>query len=89
MLYLVLDESSSLNVGPCLVGNLHDELCLGLDAEVEDGEVDGGAEVVDVRQEDVLPAFVNHLLHEPRVVERLVEVSVAGWVPANKVKELI
>ena len=44
MLYLVLDESSSLNVGPRLVSDLHDELGLGLDAEVEDGEVDGGAE---------------------------------------------
>ena len=88
-LYLVLDEGSSLNVSPGLVGDLHDELSLRLDAEVEDGEVHGGAQVVDVGQEDVLPALVNHLLHEPRVVERLVEVSVAWWVPTNKIKELI
>ncbi len=35
------------------------DLHLGLNTEVEDGEIDGGAQVVDVRQEDILPAFVN------------------------------
>ena len=83
-LYLVLDEGSSLNVSPGLVGDLHDELSLRLDAEVEDGEVHGGAQVVDVGQEDDFPALVQQLLHEAGVVERLVEVSVAWRVPARK-----
>jgi hypothetical protein len=79
--HLILNERSSLNVGPGLVGDLHDELDLRLEAEVEDGEVDGGSEVVNVGEEDVLAALVNKILHQAGVVKREVEIAVAGWIP--------
>jgi len=80
-LHLILNERSSLNVGSGLVSDLHDELDLRLEAEVEDGEVDGGSEVVNVGEEDVLAALVNKILHQAGVVKREVEIAVAGWIP--------
>ncbi len=79
--HLILNKRSSLNVGSGLVSDLHDELDLRLEAEVEDGEVDGGSEVVNVGEEDVLAALVNKILHQAGVVKREVEIAVAGWIP--------
>jgi hypothetical protein len=76
-----LNERSSLNVGSGLVSDLHDELDLRLEAEVEDGEVDGGSEIVNVGEEDVLAALVNKILHQAGVVKREVEIAVAGGIP--------
>ena len=76
-----MNERSSLNVGSGLVSDLHDELDLRLEAEVEDGEVDGGSEIVNVGEEDVLAALVNKILHQAGVVKREVEIAVAGGIP--------
>jgi len=80
----IVDEGTALNVGPCLVGDLHEEVALfvAADEEVEDLEVDRGAQVVDVGDEHVLLAFLLELLEEARVLKRLVEISVTRGVPA-------
>ena len=74
-----------LDVGACLVGDLHEELggvaLRVVEQEVEDVDVGGGAHVVDV--EDVLLALFDELLQQARVVEALVDVAVAGRVPAE------
>lgn len=74
-----------LDVGTRLVCNLHDELAalaVGLaDQLVQDVEVDGGAQIVNVGHENVLAALSNQLVQQPRVVERGVDVAVAWWVP--------
>ena len=62
--YLVLNERSSLDVGSGLVRDLHDELSLGLDAEVKDREIDSCSQIVDVRQKDVFSTFFDEFLHQ-------------------------
>ena len=54
-----------------------------VEQEVEDVDVGGGAHVVDVGDEDVLLALFDELLQQARVVEALVDVAVAGRVPAG------
>lgn len=86
-LILVLNQSTTFNVGPCFVGYLHDEFVLmnfAAQQIVEDIQVNGRAKVIDVGQEAVLTALVDEFLEESRVLERLVEISVTGWVPAAK-----
>ena len=63
------------------ITHLHDELVVLAQAEVEDVEVDGGAHVVDVGEEDVLPPLLHELVQHAGVVEGLVEVAVPGRVP--------
>jgi|FrelakmetLWP11LW_1041352.scaffolds.fasta_scaffold327919_1 hypothetical protein len=75
-----LDEGTTLHVGPGLLGDLHDELVLVLDALSQNVEVDGGPHVVDVGHEAVLPAFADQLIQNAGIVERLVEVTVTGWI---------
>ena len=76
-----------LDVGACLVGDLHEELggvaLRVVEQEVEDVDVGGGAHVVDVGDEDVLLALFDELLQQARVVEALVDVAVTGRVPAE------
>lgn len=84
---LVLDQRSSLDISTRLISDFHEELwrvrVLGrVDHVVEDGQVDGGAHVVNVGQEAVLLAVGQELVQESRVVEGLVEVTVTRWVPA-------
>ena len=76
-LALVLDQCSSLDVGPGLVGDLHDELLVLLDDHVEDVEVHRGPEVVNVGDEAVLLTRLDVLLQQPAVEEGLIEVSMA------------
>ena len=45
---LILDQGAALHVSPGLVCNLHDELRLCLDAEVEDRKINCGPEIIDV-----------------------------------------
>ena len=57
-LTFILNERSSLDIGPCFVRHLHDELVGGtvfrIHDEVEDVQVDRGAQIVDVRHENQL-----------------------------------
>lgn len=77
--------TTHLDIGTCLVRNLHDELAalaVGLaDQLVQDVEVNGGAQVVNVGHEDVLAALSDQLVQQARVVEGGVDVAVARWVP--------
>ena len=52
-LALVVDDGTTLDIGLGLVGQLHDVLGLGLNHVLQDAEIDNGAEVVSVGQEDV------------------------------------
>ena len=67
---LILDESSSLDIGPGLVGDLHHELPVVADHHVEDVQVHRGAQVVNVGDEAVFLACL-----ETRVEECLVKVK--------------
>lgn len=78
-----------LHVGPRLIRHLHDELAafaVGLaDQVVQDVQVHGGTQVVDVGYKDVLLALSDQLVQQTRVVEAGVDVAVAGGVPAVSV----
>ena len=78
---LVVDDGAALDVGLGLVGQLHDVLGIGLDHVLEDAEVDDGAEVVGVGEEDDLDTALEELVEDARVVQRLEHVTVAGRVP--------
>jgi len=64
---LVVDQSTSLDVGLGLVGDLHDVLGLGVNHLLQDVEVDGGTQVVDVGDEDVLLSGSDELVEQSRV----------------------
>lgn len=53
--------------------------------KVEDVEVDGGSQVVNVGEEDVLLALFDELIEKTRVLEGLIEVTVTWRVPAFEV----
>lgn len=78
--------TTHLDVGTRLVRHLHDELAalaVGLAGQlVQDVQVHGGAQIVDVGHEDVLAALSDQLVQQPRVVEGGVDVAVAWRVPA-------
>lgn len=85
-LVLVLNQSSTLDVGPGFISDLHHELVahavlIVAHQPVQDAEVDRRAEIVDVGQEQILATLLDELLQQPRVLEGLVEVTVAGRVP--------
>lgn len=77
---------SHLDVGSGLVRDLHDELAalaVGLAHQVvEDVQVHGGSQVIDVGHEDVLLPLCDELLQQSRVIEASVDVSVSGGVPS-------
>lgn len=82
---LVVDERTSLDIGSGLVSDLHEELGTRLDHVVEDTLVDGGTQIVDVGDKDVLLAVGDELVEESRVVERVEQVSVTGGIPVGNV----
>ena len=64
---LVLDESSSLNIGPGLVCDLHDKLPVVADHHVEDVQVHRGAQIVNIGDEAVLLPILQQLIQETGV----------------------
>lgn len=78
---LVIDDSTTLDVGLGLVGQLHDVLGVGLHHVLENAKIDNGAQVVHVGQEDDLDAPLQELVQDARVVQRLEDVTVARGVP--------
>lgn len=78
---LVVNDGTTLDVGLGLVGQLHDVLGLGLNHVLEDAQVNDGAQVVDVGQEDDLDAALQQLVEDARVVQGLENVTVSGRVP--------
>ena len=80
-LALVVDDGAPLDIRLGLVGQLHDVVGLGVDHVLQDAQVDDGAQVVGVGEENVLDAALEQLVEGARVVERLEDVSVAGRVP--------
>ena len=66
---LVLDESSSLDVGPGLVRDLHHELPVVADHHVEDVQVHRSAEVVNVGDEAVFLTRLDELIKKAGIVE--------------------
>ena len=65
----VLDESSSLDIGPGLVCDLHHELPVVADHHVEDVQVHRGAQVVNVGNEAIFLARLDKLIQQTGVVE--------------------
>lgn len=78
---LVVNDSATLDIGLCLVGQLHDVLGLGLHHVLQDAQVNNSAKVVHVGQEDDLNATLNQLVEDARVVEGLKDVTVSRRVP--------
>ena len=64
---LILDESSSLDIGPGLVSDLHHELPVVADHHVEDVQVHRGPQVVNVGDEAVLLAIFQQLIKKAAV----------------------
>ena len=83
---MYLNEGTALNISPCLLCDLHDELIVVGDALSQDVEVNSCAHVVNVGHETDLPSFTDHLIKDPGVVKGLVEVTVTGWV-VTKLKQ--
>jgi len=83
---LVVDQSTSLDIGLGLVGDLHDVLGLRVDHLLQDVEVDGGSQVVDVGDEDVLLSGSDELVEQSRVVQGVHDVSVTGRVETRVVR---
>lgn len=81
-LAVVVDDGTTLDVGFGLVGDFHDEFGAGFDHVFEDGGVDGGTEVVDVGDEDVLDALFDEAVQLAALVEGVVDIAVTGRVPA-------
>ena len=74
---LILDESSSLDISPGLVSDLHHELPVVADHHVEDVQVHRGPQVVNVGDEAVLLTCLDKLVKQPGVEEGLIKISVA------------
>ena len=67
---LVVDQGTSLDVGLGLVGELHQVLGLRVDHLLVNVQVDGGTQVVDVGDKDVLLAGSDQLVEQSRVATR-------------------
>ena len=83
---VVVDDRATLHVRLRLVRELHEELGLRVDEVAEDAEIDVGAEVIDVGDEDVLLPGVNELVEEARVAQGIKDVPVPGRVPLRLVR---
>lgn len=84
-LALVVDESSTLDIGLGFVRYLGDELGLRVDHVLEDVEVDSRAQVVDVGDEDVFFAGSDEAVEEATVVDGVVQITVSRGVPVGLV----
>ena len=80
----VVNDSTTLDVSLCLVGQLHNVLGLALDHVLENAQVDNSAQVVSVGQEDDFDASVQEFIQDATVVERFKHVTVAGRVPVGQ-----
>jgi len=85
-LSLVVNDGATLDVSLGLVGKLHDVLGAGFDHVLEDVEVNDGAKVVSVGEEDDLNTTLEELVESARVVQRLEDVTVAGRVPVGDLR---
>ena len=74
---VILDQSSSLDISPGLVSDLHHELPVVADHHVEDVQVHRGPQVVNVGDEAVLLTRLDKLVKKARVEEGLIKISVA------------
>ena len=82
----VIDDGTTLDISLGFVRQLHDVLGFGVHHVLENTEIDDGAQVVGVGEEDVFNAAVNKLVENARVVQRLEDVTVAWRVPVGNVR---
>ena len=66
---VILDQSSSLDISPGLISNLHHKLPVVADHHVEDVQVHRGAQVVNVGDEAVFLTRLDKLIQKAGVVE--------------------
>lgn len=84
---LVVDQGTSLDVGLGLVGELHEVLGLRVDHLLVNVQVDGGTQVVDVGDKDVLLASGDQLVEQARVaVESSEPIKVSLHEHASKAR---
>ena len=84
---LVVDQGTSLDVGLGLVGELHEVLGLRVDHLLVNVQVDGGTQVVDVGDKDVLFASSDQLVEQARVaVESSKPIKVSLHEHASKAR---
>lgn len=87
---LVVDNSTTLDIGLGLVGQFHNVLSLGLHHVLKDAEINHATQVINVGEEDNLNSALKKLVKNTRVVERLENVTVARGVPlANRGFEVL
>lgn len=80
---LVVNDGTTLDISLGLVGQLHDVLGLGLNHVLQDAQIDNGAQVVNVGQEDDLDTTLNELVEDSRVVQGLEDITVSGRIPVR------
>ena len=78
---LVINDGTTLDIGLSLVGQLHNVLRLALNHVLKDAQVNNGAKVISVGEEDDLNTAVDELVENAGVVERLEDVTVSRRVP--------
>lgn len=78
---IVVDDGTTLDIGLGLVGEFHDVLSLGLHHVLENAQVDNGAQIVHVGEEDDFDAALEELVENARVIERLKDITVTRRVP--------
>jgi len=78
---IVVNESSSLDVGLGLVRDFHQKLGLGVNHVLKDALVDNCSQVVGVGHKQVLLALSQKLVEHTRVQEGVVQVTVTRGVP--------
>lgn len=83
-LSFVINNGTTFDVCLCLVGDLHQELGLCVNHMLQDVDVDGSSQVVNIGDENVFLASCEKLVEETRVGEGVVQVTVSGWVPRTR-----
>ena len=85
-LAFIIDDCATLDVCLRLVRQLHNVLCFCLHHVLQDVEIDDGAEIVGVGEEEDLDSALDELIEDAGVVEGFVDVAVARWVPVGDLR---
>lgn len=83
---LIVDDGATLDISFGLVRELHDVFRLGLNHVLQDSEIDNGAQVVGIGEEDDFNATFDQLIKNAAVVERLEHVTMTGRVPVRELR---
>jgi hypothetical protein len=78
---IIVNDGTTLDISPGLVGQLHQELGFAFNKVLQDAEIDIGTKIVNVGNKDVLLAGGNEFVKQTRVLECIENVTVPGRIP--------